>query len=135
MSKKSSRRLASGRHPESLHQARRFRRRRLAEAVSIALTRSGFGRLEDFFAASVLIRDPEASAELDRKRCRIDALVAEDKVLTAAHCINPSVLGYSSQQAVTNDTTVVLDTTSLTITEVRDKVLDLCRERFEPLRQ
>jgi cytidylate kinase len=30
---------------------------------------------------------------------------------------------------------VVLDTTSLTITEVRDKVLDLCRERFEPLRQ
>jgi cytidylate kinase len=26
---------------------------------------------------------------------------------------------------------VVLDTTSLTINEVRDKVLDLCRERFE----
>ena len=28
-----------------------------AEAVSIALTRSGFGRLEDFFAASVLRAD------------------------------------------------------------------------------
>jgi cytidylate kinase len=30
---------------------------------------------------------------------------------------------------------VVLDTTSLTINEVRDKVLGLCRERFEQLRQ
>ena len=30
---------------------------------------------------------------------------------------------------------VVLDTTSLTIHEVRDKVLGLCRERFEQLRQ
>ena len=30
---------------------------------------------------------------------------------------------------------VVLDTTSLTISEVRDKVLDLCRERFEQVRQ
>lgn len=30
---------------------------------------------------------------------------------------------------------VVLDTTSLTINEVRDKVLCLCRERFEQLRQ
>ncbi len=30
---------------------------------------------------------------------------------------------------------VVLDTTRFTINEVRDKVLDLCRERFEQLRQ
>ena len=30
---------------------------------------------------------------------------------------------------------VMLDTTSLTINEVRDKVLGLCRERFEQLRQ
>jgi cytidylate kinase len=33
------------------------------------------------------------------------------------------------------DDSVVLDTTSLTINEVRDKVLGLCRERFEQLRQ
>ncbi|NNG14441.1 MAG: hypothetical protein HKM22_04710, partial [Gammaproteobacteria bacterium] len=30
---------------------------------------------------------------------------------------------------------VVLDTTSLTINEARDKVLGLCRGRFEQLRQ
>jgi MYXO-CTERM domain-containing protein len=36
-------------------------------------------------------------------------LIAPDLVLTAAHCISPGVIGYSSQQEVTANTQVVLD--------------------------
>lgn len=40
-------------------------------------------------------------------------LVGPDLVLTAAHCISPSILGYSTQQQVTNETMVVFDGTNL----------------------
>jgi len=40
-------------------------------------------------------------------------LVGPDLVLTAAHCVSPSVLGYSSQAQVTAATSVVLDTVNV----------------------
>ncbi len=40
-------------------------------------------------------------------------LVAPNLVLTAAHCVSPSVLGYSNQNQVTNATQVVFDSTDI----------------------
>ncbi len=40
-------------------------------------------------------------------------LVGPDLVLTAAHCISPSVLGYSSQDQVTADTRIIIDSVNL----------------------
>ena len=40
-------------------------------------------------------------------------LIAPDLVLTAAHCIHPQVLGFGSQQQVTNETVVYFDGTIL----------------------
>src|SRR5690606_3756002 len=40
-------------------------------------------------------------------------LVAPDTILTAAHCVDPAVLGYQTQQQVTDATLVLFDATTL----------------------
>lgn len=40
-------------------------------------------------------------------------LVAPDVVLTAAHCVDPTLLGFANQQQVTNNTIVIFDSNNL----------------------
>ncbi len=62
---------------------------------------------------------PTVVAILNNSLCT-GTLVAPDLVLTAAHCVTPSVLGYSSQSQVTAATSVIVDTTNVYGTSGRE---------------
>lgn len=51
--------------------------------------------------------------DLGRRGMCTGTLVGPDTVLTAAHCVNTSVLGYATQEQLTADTVVVFDATNL----------------------
>jgi len=55
---------------------------------------------------------PTVVAVLNSSLCT-GTLVAPDVVLTAAHCLLPSYLGYASQEELTADTYVVLDSANI----------------------
>jgi hypothetical protein len=83
----------------------------VAEDADPVETRSTSAPILQGTAASVG-QFPQVVAILNRGLCT-GTLIAPDLVLTAAHCIHPSTLGFSNQGQVTASTTVIFDTVNI----------------------